>query len=396
MSGAAFLGADVAELKALAVAFSRAADDLDSSSSLLHGQLSASPWAGPDREAFAARWASSDRPRLAGVAAALRAAAARLEANAAEQEQASAVDSGGGAAGGAGIHRAAQRHTGAAPIDSPQVQLNETRELKGGIRNLAVTSIFLDELYKHGGDDAGIVTITHPDGTRSHVVMIPGTQDLWNTQRDTVFNSLAWPAAGTGHEVELERRVLAMMAEHGIGADEPVQLVGHSLGGLVAANIASHRPGYNIQSVVTIASYVPTDVPDGVDTFQVIDPSDPLLSVEGAVGVVGRGVPADHVALLENNTFTYRSALGLPDAPLIPGDVWGSAAQASEGLQSHDMGRYASSLLDLQHDEGFQRWQESQSQFASRQGDVTEMSTYQIRNLPHSGGGGGGGGGGGF
>ena len=92
---AGFYGADVAQLRALAAEFSRAADQLDRGRLQVGDGIRISAWVGPFAQTFRLRWESEHSRRLAGAAHRLRDSASRLRANADEQERASAVNGGG-------------------------------------------------------------------------------------------------------------------------------------------------------------------------------------------------------------------------------------------------------------------------------------------------------------
>ena len=96
------------------------------------------------------------------------------------------------------------------------------------------------------------------DGSSSWLVTIPGTDG----QADSPFG---WPQnvelmssdAEQRQQADSARMVVQAMEMAGIGADEPVALIGHSQGGIVAAAIASDQADrFNIQHVVTAGSPV--------------------------------------------------------------------------------------------------------------------------------------------
>jgi hypothetical protein len=102
-----------------------------------------------------------------------------------------------------------------------------------------------------------VQTIRSPDGSIRHVVYLPGTDDLATTPwsqdgdvRDLGTNLLLV----SGKDNAYQQGVLDAMQQAGIGPDEPVALVGHSQGGMVAAAIAAQGSSYSVTHVVTAGS----------------------------------------------------------------------------------------------------------------------------------------------
>ncbi|MHA7268226.1 WXG100 family type VII secretion target [Arthrobacter sp. HLT1-20] len=95
------LGADVAELRALAKEFSGKAQSLTQAQRLIDGAVNQLPryWQGPDAQRFASRWRGQHRGILSRTATMLDETAQQLKINATEQEQASSVASLSGPSG---------------------------------------------------------------------------------------------------------------------------------------------------------------------------------------------------------------------------------------------------------------------------------------------------------
>lgn len=94
------VGADVDQLRALARNLSQAADRLEAMTGDVSGRLSATPWQGQDANQFRSQWQGESLGLLRAVANGLRAAAAEIDRNANEQEQASTESGSGGQPGG--------------------------------------------------------------------------------------------------------------------------------------------------------------------------------------------------------------------------------------------------------------------------------------------------------
>lgn len=128
-----------------------------------------------------------------------------------------------------------------------------------GLRRLSDVSYGVSDL--DSGLDYGTIAIQkyrREDGSCSWLVTIPGTDG----NPDSPFG---WPQnielmsdkAEIRRRADSARLVAQAMHEAGIRSDEPVALIGHSQGGIVAATIASDwAKEYDIQHVVTAGSPV--------------------------------------------------------------------------------------------------------------------------------------------
>jgi Alpha/beta hydrolase len=142
-----------------------------------------------------------------------------------------------------------------------------------------------------------------PAGTR-HIVYLPGTDDMttmpWSRDddvRDMPTNFTAVSGAGTTHG----EGVLEAMRQAGIRPGEPVTLVGHSQGGIVAGWLAGHPGGFEISNVVTAGSPVGNqEVPDSVHVLSLENRGDLIPLTEGEAN----RDTAQHVTVLFDDSET--------------------------------------------------------------------------------------------
>lgn len=125
----------------------------------------------------------------------------------------------------------------------------------------------------------GVQRIDHADGTPTWVVAIPGTQD------SDVFGAtdnlpLAGGAASAGVAL-----VAAAMLQAGVRPGEPVVLVGHSQGGMVAARVAADpvlQRHFTVSAVVSAGSPLgPVDLPDSVHALHLEHRQDQVPVLDG-------------------------------------------------------------------------------------------------------------------
>lgn len=102
-----------------------------------------------------------------------------------------------------------------------------------------------------------IQTVTTVGGQVVHIVNLPGTDDLLTlpTTADDDVRDLGTNLDLVAGEVDTyQQGILQAMAQAGIGAEEPVLIVGHSQGGMEAVAIAAGDSGYTVTDVVTAGS----------------------------------------------------------------------------------------------------------------------------------------------
>ena len=133
-------------------------------------------------------------------------------------------------------------------------------------------------------DQISVRVITHADGSTAYIVDIPGTEHTAPPARPVLpqTNDLGTNLRVLGGEVTTRQRAIAdALRLAGAGPTDPVMLVGHSQGGMVAAQ-AAHDAGtpafdYDVRSVVTAGSPIGrVDIPAAVQ----------LLAIENAYDIV--------------------------------------------------------------------------------------------------------------
>ena len=140
-----------------------------------------------------------------------------------------------------------------------------------------MTSLDYRNANAHAGDDEiDVRVITKPDGTRSYIVDIPGTKD-WNAPGsiNPNINDLGTNVHVLGGDVTARERAIAdALHRAGASSTDPVMLIGHSQGGMVAAQAAADTSSgafhYNITHVVTAGSPIArADIPSHVQVLAI-------------------------------------------------------------------------------------------------------------------------------
>ncbi|MDT5034814.1 MAG: hypothetical protein QOC94_4985 [Actinoplanes sp.] len=156
-------------------------------------------------------------------------------------------------------------------------------------------------------DQIDVRVITHADGSKAYVVDIPGTKvwDLPGSHNDAL-NDLGTNVHVLGGDVTArENGISEALRRAGATATDPVLLVGHSQGGMVAAQAAqdsaSGRFDYNVTHVLTAGSPVARyDIPDNVQ----------MLCLENEHDIVPHLDAADNPDQPNRTTVTFDSQQG--------------------------------------------------------------------------------------
>ncbi|MCF6746544.1 alpha/beta fold hydrolase [Blastococcus sp. KM273128] len=139
------------------------------------------------------------------------------------------------------------------------------------------------------GDEVGVRVLTRADGTTAYVVDIPGTGD-WSLPDGSVnpaSNDLGTNLRVLGGEVTTRQRAVAeALRRSGAGPSDPVLLVGHSQGGMVAAQ-AAHDAGtadfpYDVRGVLTAGAPIGrVEVPSRVQVLALENAHDVVAHLDG-------------------------------------------------------------------------------------------------------------------
>lgn len=155
------------------------------------------------------------------------------------------------------------------------------------VRDLGDAVRLVERTYGRDGavPDATITVqrVERADGTVSWVVAVPGTQSPGLTGLSPTHNGTNLQLVA-GHRDAMSHAVLGAMAQAGVGPDDPVMLVGHSQGGMVAATVAATGP-YLVRAVVTAGSPdVPRALPSHTAHLVLLDDADGVGSLDGEPG----------------------------------------------------------------------------------------------------------------
>ncbi|HEV8556458.1 MAG TPA: hypothetical protein VGR06_08695 [Actinophytocola sp.] len=147
--------------------------------------------------------------------------------------------------------------------------------------------------------------ITGPDGRVAYIVDIPGTRPEGPLQGPTNANDMGVNVDSlAGHETVLEKGITQALRNAGVPRDAPVLLVGHSQGGMIAAQAAQHytRSGeFNVTHVITAGSPIGRmPIPDKVQ----------VLSLENSGDIVPHLDAADNPNSHNRTTVQFDSQTG--------------------------------------------------------------------------------------
>jgi hypothetical protein len=140
-----------------------------------------------------------------------------------------------------------------------------------------------------GNDQIDVRVVTHQDGSTAYIVDIPGTK-VWDApgQFNPNLNDLGTNTPVLGGDVTAREQAIAeALRRAGASPTDPVMLIGHSQGGMVAAQAAHDTAtgafGYNVTHVVTAGSPIAhADVPTNVQVLALENSHDIVPHLDAA------------------------------------------------------------------------------------------------------------------
>lgn len=219
--------------------------------------------------------------------------------------------------------RADVRRTGVDTAAQERVAPRSVRDLMTGLawRNRPSAGGDIDVRFVYVTDGSGRVQ-------RRAIVDIPGTKNWRLSAHEPDPTSLSTNLkAVTGGRTTYQAGVLEAMRQAGVGHDEPVLLVGHSQGGMVAVNVAAQvaqSREFAVTNVVTAGSPVARlPVPASVQ----------VLSIENDGDVVPHADGADNPDTINHITVTVHRNSG--DA-VVNHDITTSYVPAAHDIDASD------------------------------------------------------------
>ncbi len=215
----------------------------------------------------------------------------------------------------------------------------------------------LDHEKRPIGPNIDVRKVISPDGKISYIVDIPGTKiwDLPGEDKGSVNDLGTNLNAMAGNPTVLENGVRDALRQAGVGPSDPVMLVGHSQGGIVAARAANDfvtSGQYNVTHVVTAGSPIGRiPIPDTVQ----------VLSLENSGDIVPHLDASDNPATTNRTTVTFDNQAG------------------SVGVNHELAGNYvtAAGQLDSSTNPSVQEFRNSASNFLN--GSQVQTHQYQVK-----------------
>jgi PGAP1-like protein len=209
-----------------------------------------------------------------------------------------------------------------------------------------------------------VIAVTRPGGCRAWVVQIPGTQSWSPKPGGDPLDLTGNVHALAGEPTASQRLVAGALRAAGVPSGEPVLLVGHSQGGMVAANLAADpefRKDFHVTHVVTAGSPVATvPVPESVSVLSLEHDHDLVPRLDGAAN-------PDRAGWITVST-----------AAEAPGE-------SADAVRSHDLGSYArtAAAVDASADPGLVAWRAGLAPFLAGDGvTATQLLVTGQRQAP--------------
>jgi hypothetical protein len=225
----------------------------------------------------------------------------------------------------------------------------------GSTRTLAGTDVPASDAdamrsVSDGYSTPGAVAVTrldHPDGTRSWLVAVPGTEE-GTVGGPNPFDMQSNLELLAGHSAAASELTVAAMEQAGIAPGEPVMLAGHSQGGMTAMALAGSvavTSRFAITHVLTAGSPVAgMSAQPGVEVLHVEHSTDVIPALDGRPNPDTR------------DRTTVRRDLSVSDDPA-------ERAARLSFVDAHDVDLYVRTLdlvdASAGHDASINAWQES-------------------------------------
>jgi hypothetical protein len=255
-------------------------------------------------------------------------------------------------------------HDGRPKVVDGGIDSRVATEAPHGYHDLMAGLDHRDQSLPLGQDDIDVRVITHADGSKAYVVDIPGVK-TWEPPGGV------FPApndAGTnihamaGDVTTRERAIAEALHEAGANTTDPVMLVGHSQGGMVAAQAAHDTAtgafDYHVTHVMTAGAPIArAGVPSNVQ----------VLALENSHDIVPHLDAADNPDRPNWTTVTFDNQLG------------------AVGLNHSVRNSYlpAAQLLDASHDPSVAAYRSSAGAYLSPAGGATVRThVYQLTRVP--------------
>ncbi|MFT4289018.1 hypothetical protein [Nocardioides sp.] len=177
----------------------------------------------------------------------------------------------------AGLHP----EDGAVATTPTPLQVSASGTVPGSLTDLVE---HLDQVNDLPDGDIEVQTVTLPDGTRQHLVYLPGTDDMDPLSHDgQVRDMQSNLELVAGLPTAYGAGVLGALHHTGMVFGEPVLIVGHSQGGMQAIALAAQQTPYQIAQVVTAGSPVGgVDLPADVGAISLEHAGDPIPLTDAA------------------------------------------------------------------------------------------------------------------
>ena len=224
------------------------------------------------------------------------------------------------------------------------------------------------DVSPEGGGEPGtlsIDTVTHPDGSRTYIVSIPGTQEWLSLMSENVFDVTGAVTLAAGHVSDSALAVAAAMREAEIPPDAPVMLVGHSQGGMAAmalANDPAFRERFHVVSVATAGAPVGRhQTPSGVAVMHLEHSEDAVPGLDGARNPDGP------------TRVTISRDLAHSDNPA---DV--AAARGEVAYHRTDTYVRTAALVDSSDHASIEQWRRESTVFFPDEGSTADRTIYAV------------------